>query len=176
MFEIAKLSGTPEREIPLGTMRGTQIPNAVAIAEVPDYASRRYDRMRMSHQWEQRKHPCGIYNCFGHVFATRRTSIYDDENMWIRLIQAEDGYRLIGPSDQAVVGDIALYLHKADLSFLHVGRIVVADYTGDLPLIKVLSKWNDTAGEDIHVIHDVPYPSMGLECEIEIWTDRRGDT
>lgn len=175
MFEIASLIGTPDREIPLGTMQGTQIPNTVAIAEVPDYAARRYYIMREPFRlkWKQRKHPCGIYNCFGHVFAARRTSIYDDENSWIRLIQVEDGYRVIGPTDRAVIGDIAVYLNKPDQSFLHVGRIVLADYTESLPLIKVLSKWNDIAGEDIHILHDVPY---SFEYEVEIWTDRKGDT
>uniref|UniRef100_A0A7V4G6E5 Uncharacterized protein n=1 Tax=Desulfobacca acetoxidans TaxID=60893 RepID=A0A7V4G6E5_9BACT len=170
MFELARLVGTPPKEIILQTRAGHSIPNTQFCE--PDANSRaRYDMIRKPHSWIHRKPACGVYNCFGLVWANRRTAIYDEQS--ISQILNDDGYRKLRIDEQPLPGDIVIYLRYCDQvrDTYHVGLIVYLieqRIGGKVPW--VLSKWDGVSGEDIHEIRDVP-PSL-RDCTIEIWTDR----
>lgn len=124
-------------------------------------------------RWTKRKPATGIYNCAGHVWASRRTSILDPQD-W-QVILRDDDYRLLNESEAPVPGDLVLYLDQANREALHVGRILglspgVASGAQEIPW--VLSKWNSTSGEVMHSVHDVPYHSQGIPVAVEYWTDR----
>jgi hypothetical protein len=167
MFEELRLIGGGDRQLPLATKGGTQIANSVAPAPEARHLLK-YKQIRQKHSsWRSRKDPCGEYNCYGMLFASRRTAIYEDVE--VSRILTEDGYRQI-PFANAAVDDIAVY--QAFHGFVHAGRIVevgVATEPSLRPII-VLSKWDDTTGEDLHMIWDVPFK---IDRPIEIWTDRR---
>lgn len=90
-----------------------------------------------------------LYNCHGLTFASRRTRIYDPKE--IQKIIVDDNYIEI-PQNQAVAGDIVLYLSEnGDAN--HSG-VVIESHPNDLNT-KVFSKWGNGA-EFIHGVHDCP--------------------
>lgn len=175
MFELARLIGTAEPQIVLETRRGTRVRNFQA----PDPGQRAravFNGLLQSHpNWVTRKDPCGIYNCFGHIWAARRTSIYEQSE--VDVIRRDDGYRDLQAAEAPRPGDLAIYLEPADSSILHVGLISELRYLSDAagkqvgnPAIWVLSKWNDAAGEVLHHLKDVPWSAD--DFRVEFWTDR----
>jgi hypothetical protein len=168
MFEMARLGGTPLKRIILQTREGRNVENTQSCE--PDATIRNsYDQLRGKHfAWVNRKSAYGVYNCFGLVWASRRTSIYDEND--ISKILKDDGYRQLVNEGQLQPGDVVLYrlngntLHAAivlELKPLHPG-------TSKIPW--VLSKWNDVSGEDIHALRDIP--ECFRDCQIELLTDR----
>jgi hypothetical protein len=140
-------------------------------------------RAKFGAHWEPRKPACGVYNCFGHVFADRRTAIYDESDTEIAKIIADDGYRRIGQDERPQLDDIALYRQRDTRTLLHAARIVRKTTLNPLLITRIplpvwpheyyaVSKWSDATGEDIHRIDDIPYAQQGFDIEIEIWTDR----
>jgi hypothetical protein len=170
MLEMARLIGTPPKEIILQTRVGHDVTNSQSCE--PDQRSRyRYDLIRRDHlAWVNRKPACGVYNCFGLVWASRRTAIYDEQS--VSQILTEDGYRQLRSDEQPLPGDIVLYLRSSNeiRDTLHAAIILELEQHGAGKVPRVLSKWNDVCGEDIHAIRDVP-PSL-KNCTIEFWTDR----
>jgi hypothetical protein len=170
MLEMALLVGTPPKEIILQTRVGHSVPNSQSCE--PDADSRDfYDRIRETHAWVHRKPACGVYNCFGLVWANRRTAIYEEHS--ISQILDEDGYRKLRIDEQPLPGDIVIYLRFSDQvrNTYHAGvimELVEQRIGGRVPW--VLSKWGGALGEDMHEIRDVPPLFSG--CAIEIWTDR----
>lgn len=169
MLEKARLVGTPPKEIILQTRAGHCVPNSQSCE--PEARNRaRYDMIRRNHAWVNRKPACGVYNCFGLVWASRRTAIYEEQS--ISQILIEDGYRLLQTDEQPLPGDLVLYLHLSGevRDTCHAAIIMKLEQRGPGMVPWLLSKWNDVCGEDIHAIRDVP-PSLG-NCAIEFWTDR----
>jgi hypothetical protein len=115
VFEFAQLLGDGERGIALQTHLGRDIPNAVG-AEITDYNSRRFQLIveRHGQSWVIRKEPAPGYNCGGHVWASRRTCIYDLDPAW-SMILADDGYR---QTDHPQPDDLVFYLDE-DRRVLH---------------------------------------------------------
>ena len=92
-FSLANLAGTPPlRELALETRQKNPITNSQSPH--PDVKARNeYYVLRAKHpQWTPRKDPEGIYNCFGHVLASRRTAVYPDDAD-IEAILVDDGYQ-----------------------------------------------------------------------------------
>ena len=170
MLEMARLVGTPPEGIILQTRAGHDVANSQSCE--PDAMIRaRYDLLRRKHfAWVSRKPACGVYNCFGLVWASRRTAIYEEES--ISQIIEEDGYRQLRTDEQPQPGDVVLYLHLSGeiRDTLHAAIILKLEQRGLGRVPLVLSKWNDVFGEDIHEIRDVP-TSFG-NCAIEFRTDR----
>lgn len=181
MFEAEILAGSAEKGVRVDTHRGTPIPNVIA-PQADEASKQRYDRIRKLYgkSWSNRKPATGVYNCYGMIFASRRTSIYDDENdTLIQRILDEDGYRKLSNQDEAVPGDIVLYRESKRNSILHIAMVmrreplsradggVVAKEGG---ACYALSKWSDRDGEDEHHIehHCWTY----LDVSKEYWTDR----
>ncbi len=171
MFELARLVGTPRREIILQTRVGHSVPNSQSC-EPDEKTKTLYDLFRKQHPfWKPRKAACGIYNCAGLAWANRRTSIYD-ENAYSKIIK-DDGYRPIATEEQLQPGDIVIYLRPTIDNLrntLHVGIVLISDEIGEIKIHWVLSKWSDQYGEDIHKIRDIP--SYFGEYLVELWTDK----
>jgi len=165
MFEEIRLAGTGEN-IVVETRRGRQVANSIE-PEPGDRERRLYNlrRGRFGRSWRLRKPPCGAYNCYGMVFASRRTSILEDEQ--VPDILTDDGYRRIEESD-AMVGDLVLYRERT-IGLLHVGRITRRD---DLSALHALSKWDSASGEDEHHIRHHCWTDYGFDVRLEFWTDR----
>jgi hypothetical protein len=176
MFEKAKRLGDTERSIALETRLGTPIKNLIETHPPPFYCCNKYRLTvdRFGADWKERKPATGIYNCAGHVWASRRTSILDPQLM--KLILEEDGYRRLAPGEKPCPGDIAVYVDlDAQDEILHVGRVYgfergLADGSPPIPLI--ISKWDSTSGESLHRAHDVHYGSLGFCFQIRYYTDR----
>ncbi|MBN1591187.1 MAG: hypothetical protein JW888_16865 [Pirellulales bacterium] len=127
--------------------------------------------------WTRRKPAVGGYNCAGHVWASRRTAILETEH-W-KTILRDDGYRRLAGTEEPHVGDLILYVDKADDKadddYLHVAQIVELreGVTATSPQVPwVLSKWDSTSGEAIHNAYDVPYGRQEFTIDREYWTDR----
>lgn len=175
MFERLKLGGSAEAGIGLETRQRTPIPNS----QSPNVSSAnllKFQRLLGNHgRWELRKAACGLYNCFGHIWASRRTAIY--EQSAVELILREDGYRRLRPEESPRHGDIALYYFDSQpRSLLHVGsvcelrRLVLNNVETGAPVPWILSKWDDSLGEVLHHVNDVPWQEG--EFTIAFWTER----
>ena len=174
MFEELKLLGPTERSIVVQTRKGTSVENLIEV-DPGEPAQRRYKLLleRFGQNWKERKPAVGVYNCAGHVWASRRTSILAD-NVW-RIILKEDGYRSLSDTELPVAGDLVLYVDEKNGQYLHVGMIMemsdgVSPESPKIP--KVLSKLNSAFGEVVHNERDVPYGKQGISARVEYWTDR----
>jgi hypothetical protein len=176
MFEDLRLARPEPRRITLHTHRGNAIENEIAIHPVPQYAIDKFHRIVNKHpNWRLRKPPTGIYNCFGHVWASRRTAIYEKFDDAVLRVREDDGYRTIDwERELPEVGDIACYWESVNphRSCQHLGMVVKVNprQQKDLPpFIVLLSKFDDTSGE---VIHEATDHIFGDHVRLEYWTDR----
>lgn len=167
MFDSLKLLRTGPATLALQTRKGQNVANEVALPPEP-HQIRKYEILRAKRpQWRHRRGSCGTYNCFGHVFAARRTAIYEDKE--VDKILADDGYKRVTHAT-AHVGDVAVYRNRH--GFAHAAQVIEIGPAApgtQLRPIWALSKWDDGCGEDSHLLHDVP---VAYDGDIEIWTDR----
>lgn len=173
MFEQQRLIGDTRNSLRLDTRQGELIENEIAPS--PDEMSIRKDAdlARRFNRWARRTTAQGIYNCAGHVWASRRTAIYADSE-WLKIYE-QDGYRELQNNESPQVGDLVVY-RSQEVGFLHVGTII--DITspigeGGSPIPKVLSKWDDMSGEFLHFVSDVPFAISIPDWRISYWTDRK---
>lgn len=171
MFENLAFASSPGRSIRLDTRTGKEIENEQSLP--PDQRTVSiFQRIVQQHpQWSTRKECCGTYNCFGHVWASRRTCIFKSGQVW-RIFQ-EDGYREIDHS-KATRGDIAVYLMENSTDIWHAGvielRDIVTEGTNSIGTVPwVLSKLNAVMGEVFHPLKDVHAP---FRFDVQIWTDK----
>lgn len=173
MFDGPVILGGDDRGIVVETHKGTRIANCIAAHPTEDRIQRyRGFLNKFGEHWQERRSATGIYNCAGHVWASRRTSIYEDE-AWRKILE-DDAYRLLPAGEPPAPGDLVLYVDEEE-KFIHVARVVALEPPvgeGGSPIPRVISKWNDSFGEVIHRAPDVPYARIGYDCRIEIWTDR----
>ena len=168
MFEgIGALSSRPI-SIRLDTRAGNSIENEQSLPTDETTESKFGAILKKHSSWQVRRACCGIYNCFGHVWASRRTSIYESEEVW--KILEDDQYRQIPPSD-VVQGDVALYLHEGTNDIWHAGIVTELRpiYNTPSKVPWVLSKWGDAMAEIFHPIEDVDAP---FPYTVQTWTDR----
>ena len=168
MFEEEILLGDTERSIVVHTRCGRPVTNVIELEPGPREKDR-YESIqrRFGRQWINRKPPCGVYNCYGMVFASRRTSILEDDQ--IADILSDDGYRKI-PEEEARVGDLVFY-KDGKIGLLHVARVTRRDTTL-ATVIFALSKWDSTSGEDEHHVRHHCWLDEALDVQLEFWTDR----
>jgi hypothetical protein len=170
MFGDVNILGTPPRGIKLQTRRGNDIANEAALAPEARHIRSFQDLLTVFNRWEVRCDPIGIYNCAGHVWASRRTSIYDD--FAYRLIIDDDGYREISEANVRP-GDITIYLDEEDREIYHVGLVVEMRELvvgGSTRVPWVLSKLGDSMGEVLHSAYDFRLPNYSLRPRF--WTER----
>jgi len=175
----------PARQLALQAANGHDIANTVLPATTAADA-RKFELLvdaarRRGHPWEVRKPATGGYNCTGHVFANRRTAIFEGKGgesfeEHVRLILKWDGYQL---TDQPIVGDVVLYwMDRRRIELLHVAVVceVHRVFTGTgtatgAGMPHVLSKWDRGSGECLHHVRQVP-ANFGEDFDIQYWTDR----
>ncbi len=92
------------------------------------------------------------YNCHGLVFASRRTRIWEPNE--VRKILREDSYEKVEDS-KVLPGDVALYVH-AEGSIDHAAIVVEAPEKTLLSIPKVVSKWGPWA-EVVHYSNECPW-------------------
>ena len=174
MIDKLKLLGATERSIIVETRKGTKITNLIEVE--PGFQQHQFYRALLKKyegKWDQRKPATGVYNCAGHVWASRRTALLNPDE-W-RIILKEDDYRLLVEPEVPVPDDLAVYVDEENGEILHVGRILQMEEgvaPGARRIPRVVSKWNSTSGEVVHLVYDVPYGSQGFSFRVEYWTDR----
>lgn len=168
MFEFESFLGREEQGIALQTRLRRDIPNIRGLA-LTDSHIQRFNKLVLKHvHWEIRKPPCGEYNCAGHVWASRRTCIYEP-NAWDHILE-DDGFR---KTDSPISDDLVLYTDPK-CGILHIGRVVslAPGFTREGAKIPwIVSKWDDTSGEVCHSVFDHPFGTV-FDVSIEYRTDR----
>jgi hypothetical protein len=176
MFEETRLLGATERSIVVQTRTGKNVKNLVELEPGPRYL-RRYRAIldKFGKHCVERKPPTGVYNCAGHVWASRRTAILESDQ-W-QLILLEDGYRRLSPGREPFPGDLALYRDSDTDDVLHVAEVLrlspgIGPETPRKPWL--LSKLDSTAGEVMHYESDLVkyYTDLGFQVAVDYWTDR----
>jgi len=170
MFDDLRIFGNTERKIVLQTRLGTDIKNAIDPAPTAQQVAKFNRLIAARPRWTLRRGPVGGYNCVGHVWASRRTGVFDDLESQIDRIMQDDGFRT---TEVCVPGDLVAYWQKLENGgrrFVHVGEVVeLRSMLGtDVKIPWVLSKVDATSGEVLHHFRDVA-------CDfdtIEFWTDR----
>jgi hypothetical protein len=162
-FRTAIQSGTGTWSIALATHFDTAVKNettdpALALSGV---RAKREDAFRA--KYAVRRPPVAGYNCFGHIFALRRTALYDFDTSVLETILDEDGY---GEVHEAAVGDVVVYF-DTKLQPFHAGRVVRFDrlFVGlaSNEVAIVLSKFDDVSGEYEHKIDEDVWPGWVSE-------------
>ncbi|MDD5681272.1 MAG: hypothetical protein PHI59_08555 [Candidatus Omnitrophica bacterium] len=106
---------------------------------------------------ERRNNASTVYNCHGLTFASRRTGIYDIQE--IHKILKEDDYDEILESD-VMPGDIVVYFSEnGDIE--HSG-IVISKGEPPLNIPKIVSKWGHAGFEVIHYVNRSPYSAIKI--------------
>lgn len=167
MFEEEILLGHTERSIALETRRNRRIANMMEL-DPTEQALTTYSLIRKKYglSWRHRKDACGVYNCYGMVFAARRTSIFEDDQ--IPHILNDDGYRQVN-EPEVRAGDIVFYRDAKTGTLFHVALILGRLESAGLSVLWALSKWNSTSGEDEH---NVMHHCFGDGASLQYWTDR----
>ena len=173
MFNQQKLLGSTRRVIRLDTRKGIGITNQIEPPPTQQTLEREQRLIqRFGSHWEQRASPRGIYNCAGHVWASRRTTIVDVVE-WDKIYD-HDNYRELSDSETPKPGDLAVYF-DANIGYMHVGQVICVEpglAEGARPIPKILSKWDSASGEYIHYPQDVPFRIHFPEFQLKYWTDR----
>ena len=171
MFDHIHLLGPQESSIVVQTRRGTELDNVIEVSP-STMDQRKYQKWfeRHGRGWRSRKPITGIYNCAGHVWASRRTSL-TNHRQWRRILEEDD----FAETDTPIADDVVLYVDEDNDEIIHVARVVglregITPESSEIPW--VVSKWGPISGEAIHFAHDVPYGRDGYRFRIEYWTDR----
>ena len=162
----------PEGELLVGdsirleTREGRRIPNeqywqrdSTSMAEA--------ERAANFYGVERTRSLSSVYNCFGLVFASRRTQVAPDH---IAMILTDDKYTKLRSVEEVITGDLVLY--TKDDEYSHVAVVVSPKFgeggIGNHPL--VVSQW----GKDGEYLHLWDRVSPLLGAPTGFWTDRYG--
>lgn len=181
MFEEQLLGDIREKSICVETKLRTRIDNVIT-PDADEKARSVYKEIKRKYgkNWSNRKPATGGYNCFGMLFASRRTYITDEGEGNVECILKEDGYRKLSDQNKVKTGDIVLYRDKSRKSIYHVCvvtrlnslQLSSGEHSSSKSgkIIYALSKWGDVFGEDEH--HIQHHCWVDMDVEIEFWTDR----
>jgi len=163
-FRHSILGGTGTRtwSIALATHLKTDLVNETTEPALALSGNRERAETRYRSRYRERKPPTAGYNCFGHVFALRRTALYDFDLAVLETILAEDGYGEV--KDESIeVDDAVIYLDEKKEPF-HAGRVIKLEPlligTNSSLVAVVLSKLDDVSGEYEHKIDEEIWPGM----------------
>ena len=168
--QIKALSPARVWTIPLSTHIGTDIKNETCSPSVEMGERRKAieEKMSVKLKYRQVRPPIAGYNCFGLVFALRRTAIYDFD---IDRIVSEDGYCRVDDPNEIHTGDVVLYrddnvpIHVALVT--HREDVLIWDgSSGGSQAWKVVSKFDDCSGEYEHRIDDFRWNHCSLTWEV----------
>lgn len=139
--------------IAVATHLGSDIPNETGPQDLKPSGTTLQRDQRFAGFYVRHRPPIHGYNCYGLVFAGRRTGLFDELD--IEQILCEDGFEMVADAD-AAVGDVVLYRDTRG-EHLHAAPILRFDRllsTGDTQVPIVLSKFDSTSGEFEHRIDD----------------------
>jgi len=140
------------RTISLQTAEGNDIPNEQYFEiDESEWSKIGSFETKYGASIVRRTDPTGIYNCHDLTFASRRTSLY--ENNFLTTILKDDGYIEVQASD-ALGGDVILYFE--DFGVTHSGLVIESTANSLVKIPKVCSKWGHNA-EYIHFANMSPY-------------------
>jgi hypothetical protein len=148
----------------LQTSKGTDVRNRRRIGLDPAIVRARMREHGRAYPAIRPRSIRNTHNCFGLVFANRRTCIEEDSE--IRKILHDDEYQRI-PRSELQPGDVVLY--AVDAGRIDHAAIVLQPEVRSPSEIFVLSAWGQD-GEYIHPIDQLPEI---LGRATEFWTDRR---
>jgi hypothetical protein len=147
------LNLTYSNPIIVQTRKGNNIENA-------QYFEVSYHDLNMGKKLEEqyrfgvtrRTEPSPIYNCHGMTFASRRTWIFETDD--INLIIKDDQYIEITAAD-VLAGDVILYFSDSN-DIEHSGIVVIKPKNENLNIPVIISKWGIYC-EFIHAANCCPY-------------------
>lgn len=140
-----------QTKIAIDTRKGNDIDNIQEYDLTPFYLelNKRFKQQYTEPRATFVNEPSSIYNCHGLTFGSRRSAIWNPEE--VRKILKEDDYKIINDMNDIRAGDIIIYSNNmGDIG--HSG-LVIGKKQG-LPLI--LSKWG-YGGEVVHPFNQCPY-------------------
>lgn len=146
-----------------------QIPNELREEMHPNVRDAAVEMWRSQRPNARLRSISATYNCIGMVVAFRRSWV--DPGDLLRILK-EDGYRKLGRSEEARLGDVVVY-RDAQGSVSHAGIIIGFNlYDSDNPKDAriVLSKW----GRDGEYEHDETDVPVQLGSPSEYWSHRVG--
>jgi hypothetical protein len=159
--------GGPEdrMSIDLSTKKGTWIRNTQRQEQILEALTEGVRMLKETYPDAELRSVTATYNCFGHVFAARRTHVFQQD---VELILREDGYRQV-LEEEAMVGDIVLY--KSNNTIEHVAEIteIIVDPLNATKRFVVLSKW----GGDGEYRHDMMAAPILLGTPSGFYSERR---
>jgi hypothetical protein len=94
------------------------------------------------------------YNCFGMVFANRRTWIVDGDEVEKKVFP-DDGYRKLTDPNEICIGDVAVYRKGPGAPIEHVALVMEVTIDQGRVETLLLSQWGED-GEYIHRVNAVP--------------------
>jgi hypothetical protein len=95
--------------------------------------------------------PSACYNCHGLTFASKRTGIYEDQEIW-KIIQAE--YVEVKSENNVIIGDVILYFYGNDNNLIsHSGIVVEANTISGIRVYSKVAKGK----EIVHHPRNCPY-------------------
>ncbi len=161
-------------EIPLGTHLGSAIPNETSAFLGRLSLGRQKEEARYVSIFKQVREPVAGYNCYGQVFASRRTGIYSVDDFpidkIIEMVLAEDGFGEIAYDDLRA-GDVVVYSDEQGVD--HVARIVGSAPRASLLVsdaeaqptrsFLVRSKFDSVSGEYEHPLENTGWSSTKME-------------
>ena len=152
--------------ISLSTHLGSIIPNEPCDPDVQvrGYTAERVKRVDQLYANARVRSFIAGYNCFGHVFASRRTAVYDDMAKWVQAVLVEDGFGKIAEQQKCCEDDVVIYC--CDDEAIHVAKVVrfeslivrsLGEVNAPARTPIVLSKFFDFSGEYEHPIGDTKW-------------------
>jgi hypothetical protein len=150
-YPIIGEGGQHDRKaIPLATKKGRWINNTRRLERAPEALREAARQIRDKFPALQLRSLSATYNCFGMVFACRRTCVLD-HNEVLKILH-DDEYVEVKSREAVEVGDIVLYRQQREGEIKHVGIVVEkrpAVSAGGSPTFMVLSQWG-ADGEWVH--------------------------
>ena len=162
------LLGEQFQSLALEARDGWRIPNVVDVLPIADaqlqLARKGIDSLLRA-TVRALAPPSSRYNCYGLVFASRRTNVNipPAEEFDIRDLLRRDGFAPV--PDEPAPGDIAVYVGPGG-DVMHAGFVTRWCATDSLHEEFVWSKWGG-AGEFEHPPRAMP--EVYAECEIKYW-------
>ncbi len=152
----------------LQTRARRQIPNYLRVEQPPFRLRAAVETVRRDHPTARLRSATGTYNCYGLVFANRRTWVDGDNERNIQMILEDDGYRRLQSNETPEPGDVILYRRRSTGELSHAAVVMRIVPSVDLE-VHVISQWG-AHGEYFHRADDV---AAILGEPREYWTDRR---
>ncbi|PWK77909.1 hypothetical protein LX99_02794 [Mucilaginibacter oryzae] len=150
-----------KKEITLYTSKSNLIDNEqyTGLEETPLFKAQMEGLKKQYPELIFKTSPSDCYNCHGMTFASRRTGIYDAEE--VKKILMDDEFHEIQLGD-VLAGDIAVWYDKKNGDAEHSGFVISVQRDIQPVVPFVISKWGITS-EVIHSVYLTPYSNTDIK-------------